>query len=121
MLRPIHTPLAAWPAERIAAIADALEAAAAPVRAFPLAVRSGSRARGHVVVVLPDRGREALSPDDARLLARVLADGAAWPGAREAAMTLHAMAWRADADAGAIVLNRSLAGRLALAFAAGRP
>lgn len=119
-MRPLHIPLAADPADRLAAIADALEAAAAPVRAFPLAVRTGAAVRAHVVLVMPDRGREALSPDDARLLARVLADGAAWPGARDAAVRLHMLAFHAQLEAGMVAMNRSLASRLAEAFPGAR-
>ncbi|WP_374572581.1 hypothetical protein [Phenylobacterium sp.] len=86
---PIHVPLADRPADRLAAIAQALEDASADPRLLSLAVYAGDVIDARLVLFMPDGGREPLTLAEALLLARVIEDGAGWPRAPFAAFRIR--------------------------------
>lgn len=111
MLQPIHTPLGRG--DRIAGLLDHL-ARHPGLMLTPLGIRRGSEAVPMVIARLADRGREALSADEARTLAVCLRAGDRGDGP-----TKQDLVWAADLDNAAADAERQ-ASAIVLAAGGGR-
>ncbi len=108
-----HTPITLHPAaaDRIAAIIMLLEAAPAPeIGLTPLGVLHGATVSAHIILRLPDGGREDLTPEDARTLASCLWSDPSYPGAQDHGRVLWKAADEAEQRASSAVLNRPTGG-----------